>query len=264
MDRLLLVSSTFCFLLGFAFTVYSMGARSFRPSRLNLLVIALGFGLQTAFLWVRGEALGRCPLTNRFEVLVFLGWSMVMFYLLIGPPYRLSLMGLFTAPVALLIQLFALLVPGLDRAPQLSLVHNAWLELHAAISVVAYGAFSLAGVAGAMYLAQERQLKTHHLHAFFFEWPPIHDLAVANRRLVLVGFGLLTFGLLAGVKMGNLEAHLVKILWSCAVWILYGGILAAIFRHRLSGRRVAWVSVAAFLVVLGTLWSLKFLSNSPA
>ena len=58
-----------------------------------------GFILQTIFLFERGHAIGRCPITNYFELLVFMSWSMVLTYLLIGSTYRLSLMGAFTAPV---------------------------------------------------------------------------------------------------------------------------------------------------------------------
>ena len=35
------------------------------------------------------------------------------------------------------------------------------------MSMIAYGAFALACVAGVMYLVQERQLKTHQLHSIF-------------------------------------------------------------------------------------------------
>src|SRR4030095_9721478 len=197
MDRLLLVLSTFCFLFGFAYTMHSLGARVYRHSRMNFFSIVAGFILQTAFLYQRGHAIGRCPLTNLFEVLIFLSWSMVLLYLLIGPTYRLSLLGAFTSPVVFLFQTGALLTTSLDTATRVKPPPNPWLELHAAVSVVAYGAFALAGVAGVMYLLQERQLKTHHIHSIFSHLPPLHDLAVANRRLVFAGFGLLTVGLLA-------------------------------------------------------------------
>ena len=59
------------------------------------------------FLFDRGHAIGRCPITNRFEVLVFMTWSMVLIYLVIGSSYRLSLMGAFTAPVASVLLFFA-------------------------------------------------------------------------------------------------------------------------------------------------------------
>lgn len=262
MDRVLLVISTFCFLFGFASTMHALGARVVRPSRLNFFAIAAGFSFQTAFLYQRGEQLGRCPLTNLFEVLIFLSWSMVLFYLLIGPAYRLSLLGAFTSPLVFLFQVGALLAPGLDTPSRLRLAPNAWLELHAAVSVVAYGAFALAGVAGVMYLAQERQLKTHHIHSIFYHLPPIHDLGIANRRLVFVGFGLLTLGLAASFGIGDvLHTHRAKMTWSAGVWLLYGFILLAGLWHRLSGRRIALLSVGAFTLVVCTLWGLTFITE---
>lgn len=258
MDRLLLIASTFCFLFGFGHTMHALGARVYRPGRWNFFAILTGFALQTGFLYLRGERIGRCPLTSLFEVLIFLGWSMVLFYLLIGPTYRLSLLGAFTAPLVLLFQLIALL--ALEDAPaRIGRAPNAWMELHAAISVVAYGAFALACVAGAMYLTQERQLKTHHIHSFFYHLPPIRDLAVANGRLILTGLGLLAVGIYAGLMIGGLQSHGVKIAWSIGVWLLYGVIYALSKGHRLSPRRVAWLSVAAFSAVLLTLSGITFI-----
>jgi ABC-type uncharacterized transport system permease subunit len=240
--------------------MYALGARTFKPSRFNFVAIFTGFLCQTAFLFQRGELLGRCPLTNLFEVLIFLSWSIILLYLAVGPAYRLSLLGAFTAPLVLLIQLFALLMP-IDRPSAPSAEVNAWLELHAALSVIAYGAFALACVAGVMYLAQERQLKSHRLHSIFYYLPPISDLATAIRRLILAGFGLLTFGLLAGFLVGQpLDA--MKVGWSVAVWIGYGLILYAGFWHKLSARRLAWISVAAFAVTLSSLWTLTFIGGA--
>ena len=262
MERQLLVLSTFCFLLGFAYTMYALGAKAYRHSRMNLVATFAGFLCQTGFLYVRGQALGRCPLTNLFEVLVFLSWSMVLLYLLIGPAYRLSLLGFFTSPLVFLFQMCALLSPW-DVAPKLRAAPNAWLELHAAVSIVAYGAFALAGVAGAMYLAQERQLKTHNLKSIFYHLPPIRDLATANKRLVFTGLALLTVGLFAGFAMGNLGAHAAKIVWSSAVWLLYAFLAGAEAWRRISPRRAALLSVGAFALVLVTLSGLTFISQQP-
>lgn len=262
MDRLLLVLSTFCFLFGFAYTMHSLGARVYRPSRLNFFAIFTGFALQTTFLYLRGEKVGRCPLTSRFEVLIFLAWAMVLFYLLIGSTYRLSLLGVFTSPLVFFLQLVALL--ALPDAPVRVKPQSYWMELHAAVSVVAYGAFALACVAGVMYLAQERQLKTHHIRSIFYHLPPIHDLAVANGRLILSGFLLLSVGLGAGFMIGNLQSHAVKIAWSVGVWLVYGVIFALSKGHRLSPRRVAWLSVAAFAAVLLTVSGIRFITDTPA
>ena len=166
MDRQLLLASTLCFLVAVVHTLLALRKGVFHPVRFNFFAIAIGFVLQCAFLSIRGHALGRCPLTNLFEVFIFLAWSVALIYLVIGPTYRLSLMGAFTAPLVFLIQAFALLAP-IDVPHQIRVAPNPWLEFHASMSMIAYGAFALACVAGVMYLVQERQLKTHQLHSFF-------------------------------------------------------------------------------------------------
>ena len=90
--------------------MHALGARVYKASRLNFFAILTGFLCQTAFLYLRGQTVGRCPLTSLFEVLIFLSWSTVLFYLLIGPAYRLSLLGAFTSPLAFLFQVGALLL----------------------------------------------------------------------------------------------------------------------------------------------------------
>src|SRR5262249_4069035 len=144
---------------------------------------------QTAFLSLRGHAVRRCPLTNLFEVFVFVAWSIALIYILIGPAYRLSLMGAFTAPLVFLLQGFALVAP-IDIQHKLKLAPNPWLEFHASISTVAYGAFALACIAGIMYLIQEHQIKTHQIRSIFYYLPPLTDLFATITRLLWLGFAL--------------------------------------------------------------------------
>ena len=151
MDRELLIVSTLCFFVAVVRTILSIRAGIYQPTRFNFFAVALGFVFQTAFLSIRGHALGRCPLTNLFEVFIFLAWSVALIYMLIGPAYRLSLMGAFTAPLVASLQSFALIAP-IDVRHPVKLPANPWLEFHASISLVAYGAFGLACIAGVMSL----------------------------------------------------------------------------------------------------------------
>jgi hypothetical protein len=93
MERQLLLGSTLCFLVALAHTLATLREGVFHPRRFNFFAIALGFALQSAFLYVRGHALGRCPITNLFEVFIFLAWSVALIYLAIGLAHRLSLAG---------------------------------------------------------------------------------------------------------------------------------------------------------------------------
>src|ERR1700730_845036 len=256
MDRYLLVVSTACFFAAIVHLVLILRAGVFRPGRFNFFAIGLGFIFQTAFLSIRGHELHRCPLTNLFEVLIFLAWSVALIYLLIGPAYRLSLMGAFTAPLVFSIQVFALLMPIDIRHPT-KLPANPWLEFHASMSIIAYGAFALACVAGAMYLVQERQLKTHQIHSIFYHLPPLNDLFAAITRLLWWGFALYTVGLLSGFFVGQ-PLPRVQVLCAFAVWLLYAAILHGRHLSWVAPRRVAALCIGGFAAALTLLWGITF------
>src|SRR3984893_10334218 len=260
MDRYLLVVSTACFFAAIVHLVLILRAGVFRPGRFNFFAIGLGFIFQTAFLSLRGHELHRCPLTNLFEVLIFLAWSVALIYLLIGPAYRLSLMGAFTAPLVFSIQVFALLMP-IDVRHPVKLPANPWLEFHASMSIVAYGAFALACVAGVMYLVQERQLKTHQLHSVFYHLPPLTDLFAAITRLLWLGFALYSLGLASGFLIGE-SLPRIQIIFSFLVSLLYPAILQRRPLRELLPKRVAALSNIRFIPAAILLWGIGFTSQT--
>jgi ABC-type uncharacterized transport system permease subunit len=255
-DRDLLIISTICFLAAVVRTVVALRAGAFRPGRFNFLAIGLGFVFQTAFLSIRGHALGRCPLTNLFEVFIFLAWSVALIYMLIGPVYRLSLMGAFTAPLVVLLQGFALIAP-IDVRHPVKVPANPSLEFHASVSLVAYGAFALACIAGVMYLVQERQLKTHHLRSIFYHLPPLTDLFAAITRLLWWGFGLYTLGIMSGFFTGH-PLPRVQVVAAIGVWLLYATILQGRHLRWLAPKRVAALCIIGFSAALTLLWGITF------
>jgi ABC-type uncharacterized transport system permease subunit len=163
-------------------------------------------------------------------VFIFLAWSIALIYMLVGPAYRLSLMGAFTAPLVFLLQAFALIAP-IDVRHAVKSPANSWLEFHASISIVAYGAFGLACIAGVMYLVQERQLKTHQLHSIFYHLPPLTDLFAAITRLL---------------------------------WLLYAAILQGRHLRRLAPKRVAALCIFGFTAALTLLWGISFSAQNQS
>jgi HemX protein len=260
-DRYLLIVSTVCFLAAVVHTVAELRAGVFRPMRFNFFAVGLGFIFQTAFLSVRGHALGRCPLTNLFEVFVFLAWSVALMYMLVGPLYRLSLMGAFTAPLVVLLQGFALVAP-IDMSHPVKVPANPWVEFHASISTVAYGAFALACIAGVMYLIQERQLKTHQLHSIFYHLPSLTDLYATITRLLWWGFALYTLGIASGFFTGH-PLPRVQVVAAIGVWLLYATILQSRHLRWLAPRWVAALCIIGFSVALALLWGITFTAGMP-
>ena len=255
-DRGFLIISTICFLAAVVRTGVALGAGVFRPGRFNFLAIGLGFVFQTAFLSVRGHELGRCPLTNLFEVFIFLAWSVALIYMLVGPAYRLSLMGAFTAPLVVVLQGFALMAP-IDVRHPVKLPANPSLEFHASVSLIAFGAFALACIAGVMYLIQERQLKTHHLRSIFYHLPPLTDLFAAITGLLWWGFVLYTVGIASGFFTGR-PLPRVQVVAAIGVWLLYAAILQGRYLRRIAPKRVAALCIIGFSVALTLLWGITF------
>ena len=260
MDRYLLIIATVCFLVAIAHTVLEMRGGTFRPVQFNFFAVGLGFIFQTAFLWLRGHALGRCPITNLFEVIIFVAWSVALFYMVVGTAYRLSLIGAFTAPVVVLLQLFALLAP-IDKTHPTKLPANPWLEFHASMSLIAYGAFALACIAGVMYLVQERQLKTRQLRSIFYHLPPLTDLFAAITRLLWWGFALYTLGLISGFFVGE-PLPWPQIICAVGVWILYGLILQGRHLQWFAPKRVAALCIIGFSAALTLLWGITFTAQT--
>jgi HemX protein len=255
-DRNLLIISSICFLAAVVRTAVALRAGVFRPGRFNFLAIGLGFVFQTAFLSIRGHALGRCPLTNLFEVFIFLAWSVALIYMLVGPAYRLSLMGAFTAPLVVLLQGFALFAP-IDVRHPVKVPANSSLEFHASVSLVAYGAFGLACIAAVMYLVQDRQLKTHQLRSIFYHLPPLTDLFAAITRLLWLGFILYTVGIASGFFTGR-PLPRVQVVAAIAVWLLYAAILQGRYFRRIAPKRVAALCIIGFSAALTLLWGITF------
>ena len=217
-----------------------------------------GFMLHFAGLLLRGMAEHRCPITNLFEVHAFIGWALVLFYLLIGPAYRVSFLGAFTAPVVALVLVTGWLVPSHTLAVK---PHSAWVEIHAAIGILACGAFALAAVVAAMDFVQDRQLKSHHPSPTFRLLPAVEQLDVIGVRLLILGFVLLTAGMIGGAvaeKLGQAWAW-PKTIWAWATWLVYAALLAARTLGNWHGRRAAMATMVAFVFLLTTYWGLSWL-----
>lgn len=253
MDIPLLIASTIAFLGALVLAMVSLKRGTWRESRWHWLPMAVGLVLQTAFLYLRGQAHGRCPLTNLFEVLIFIGWAIVLLYFFVGAGYRLSLLGMFTAPMIAVLQIVSMILPIDTPASVPKLGPSAWRELHSAVSLIAYAAFAMACVTGVMYLVQERLLKRHKIHGLFFQLPPIHELASAIHRMVVCGVLLLSIGLACSVPLHTPVTD-QKLVSAWLVWVLYVGISIVIWRHSLSARRTAWLAVIGFLVPVISLW----------
>jgi len=208
------------------------------------------FLAQCSFLYVRGELRGKCPLGDWGEILVFMAWSLTIFYLVIGSTYRVSLLGVFTAPLVTLMQVVAA-VPGvLTDDPDRVTSIDPWNEMHAALSVLSYGALALSSIAAVMFLVLNSRIKAHDLTGGVFKnMPAVQSLITLVKRLVWVGFLILTVGILSSFKMDSLNfgPHFWK---AICVWVLYAVYLGWVSIKGMKPGVLAKVCCGLFVVSL--------------
>jgi len=260
-DRLWLFLATLGYLASAGWGLYALGSQRPLANRWTFLLIGAAFAMHTLFLHQRGEAIGHCPITNLFETLAFFSWSLVLTYLVVGPAYRMSILGAFTAPVVFLINFFALAAP-IDLPS--TLPHLGWpLELHATLSLLGLGVLGVAALAGVAYLIQERQLKRHVLTSWFYTLPNVGRLELVQQRVLVWGFLIFS----AGAFLGFFIPHhgpddWVKIAWSAVVWCLYAALVVVLALGRLSHKKTALLSVAGYVFILLTFWGINSLSEA--
>lgn len=238
-----------------------------QDNRVSYLLLMLGWVAHTLSMTSRGFSLQRCPINNLFEATIFIAWTIVTSYLVIGAWSRVRFLGAFASPILFGIGVFALM-PGLDPPyqPQHPNFSGGMHSLHAAFILLASGAFGLSSVAALMYLVQERDLKRNKLRAMLSLLPPMHRLEIISRRLMVAGVALMTLGLGSGALWLK-ERHGVyfkpdsTIIWSGLVWLIYVGLICLSYRFGYRGRRFALGAVGGFAFVILTFWGFYLLSG---
>ncbi|HEY4300235.1 MAG TPA: cytochrome c biogenesis protein CcsA [Candidatus Didemnitutus sp.] len=258
-DRALLWLGALFYLGGFAggcVTLFRRGDTGNSRVTLNLL-LATGLAFQMAGLYVRGRAVGGCPLGNTFEIIQFVAWSAMVLYFIVGPAFRISLLGLFAAGYAGCLSTMSLLVPAWDAVRSEKIFGaNPWIELHAALAVFSYGVFGLLALTSIMHLLQAWNLKHKRLDGLFWFLPSVVQLDQINFRLLLAGVSLLTISLAVGASWWVRDLHSVdaaKLAVTVAVWLVYLVTLVLRLQRRLVSVRFAWVCLVLFTLALVSL-----------
>lgn len=242
--------------VGLAATESVARGRRYGHARL-LTLIGLGFVIQSFALYSRGLRHGGCPLGNTFEVLQFLAWSIILFYFVFGPTFRVSLLGLFSSALAGVLAVVSLLVPtwDADRKPPL-FGGNPWVETHAALALISYGAFGVLALMAVMYLIQHAALKHKRSRGMFDFLPSVVQLESMNRRVLTVGMGGLSIALIIAFSAGLNDPEAVprsKLIAVMVVWVAGLTMSWARWRQLLHSRRSAWAAIALFALALASL-----------
>jgi cytochrome c-type biogenesis protein CcsB len=221
-----------------------------------------GLALQSVAIglrWRESYAIGagHAPLSNLYESVVFFSWTIVLIYLLLDLRYRYRVIGAFVMPFALLGMTWAQLGLSSGIEPLVPALQSNWLLYHVVTCFLGYAAFAVACGISIMYLIRESAAggPASGNESIIGSFPPSRVLDDLNYRAIMVGFPLLTLGIVTGAAWANYAWGTYwswdpKETWSLIVWFVYAAFLHARITRGWVGRRAAWLSIAGFAATI--------------
>jgi ABC-type uncharacterized transport system permease subunit len=239
------------FLLGWPSGEPEAGGAAGRVARWAPRLVAIAVPLHAAHIVATSLVLHVCPVEGIHFAMSIASMLAALAYVLARARFRIDVVGVFVAPLALSFLLASRFV-GTGGAPRF---RSAILPFHVAANLLGVALFMLAFASAVAYLLQERHLKQKNLHGVFQRLPPLDALDRAEHRFLVAGFPLLTIGILTGtlwareVEAGG-AAEIARAAFGYVSWGLFGAVLLLRAAAGWRGRRAAYGTIAGFAFTL--------------
>ncbi|GFO60919.1 c-type cytochrome biogenesis protein CcsB [Geomonas silvestris] len=221
-----------------------------------------GFVAQTAAIALRwkesyDQGHGHAPLSNLYESVVFFSWTIILIFLIIDFRYKYRAVGAFVVPFALFGMAWAQLSLDNNIEPLVPALQSNWLMYHVITCFLGYAAFAVACGISIMYLIRDKMEGGNSAPAggLLSMFPAIKVLDDLNYKAIMIGFPLLTLGIVTGAAWANYAWGTYwswdpKETWSLIVWFVYAAFLHARITRGWVGRRAAILSVIGFAATI--------------
>jgi len=222
-----------------------------------------GFVVQTVAIGLRwkesyDQGHGHAPLSNLFESVVFFSWTIILIFLIIDFKYKYHAIGFFVVPFALFGMAWAQLGLNSGIEPLVPALQSNWLVYHVITCFLGYAAFAVACGISIMYLIREKMEEgagNAQAGGVLSMFPSIRILDDLNYKAIMIGFPLLTLGIVTGAAWANYAWGTYwswdpKETWSLIVWFVYAAFLHARITRGWVGRRAAILSVIGFAATI--------------
>jgi cytochrome c-type biogenesis protein CcsB len=201
------------------------------------------------------------PLTNMQESLSFFSLLIIGAFLLFELRYKVTTLGSFVSPVALVMLGVSSALHGETRQLPPILQSN-WFWIHALLAFISYAAFAIAFGVAVIYLIQRHFIKKKHFGGLFQKLPSLDTLDDISYRCLAIGFPLLTIAIISGAiwsekAMGSYWVWDPKQTWSLITWFIYAALLHSRLTIGWRGKRAAILSIIGFIVLLITFLGMK-------
>ncbi len=228
--------------------------RSETLSKVSLGITGIGFLTHTLALVSRMVAVGHIPVASFHEAMSFFSWALVLVFLFVELRHRIHVLGSFILPLALVSLISSAVFP--QEIPTLGpMLKTVWL--HVTLSMLGTVGFAVAFVAGIMYLIQDRLLKSKRFNVLYTKLPPLDFLDRLNQQSIVLGFPLLTLGIIMGAisaefARGSYLNWNPEQTWALVTWVFYFVVLLGRLTVGWRAKRAAYLTIIGFAGVVLT------------
>lgn len=255
--------TTFTYLISILAFFAFLASRNKSVGLIGSFAAYAGLAIQTVAIGLRWKesydlGVGHAPMSNLYESIVFFSWTIVLLFAYIDLRYKYRIIGAFVMPFALLGMAWAQLGMNTGIEPLVPALQSNWLLYHVITCFLGYAAFAVACGISIMYLIKasvegtENSAQAGGLMSMF---PPLKVLDDLNYRAIMIGFPLLTLGIITGAAWANYAWGTYwswdpKETWSLIVWFVYAAFLHARITKGWVGKRAAWLSIIGFAATI--------------
>jgi cytochrome c-type biogenesis protein CcsB len=227
---------------------------------------------------------GYFPLSNLYESLLFLTWTLLTIYLYIEFKTKSKLMGAILIPVALLINGFANLTLSADMqksSPLVPALQSNWLMMHVSMMMLSYATLIMGSLLCILFLViskyqdvnlqaiDESSLPLYNVMLEYYEtklFSPSDEISELGKlkllqsldnwsyRIIGLGFPFLTIGIIAGgvwanEAWGSYWSWDPKETWALITWLVFATYLHSRITKGWEGKKTAILGSLGFFVI---------------
>ena len=262
-----------CFFLFFAMFFYwislylTKNTFLFNLGRVLVLGSNLLFGITLLSRWIGDHYF---PLSNLYESLIFLSWSISFIHLFLENKTKSRLIGAISSPLLFLISGFSSLTLPIEMQKSLPLVpslQSNWLMMHVSMMMVSYSILFLGSLFSILYLVFFRFVgKQSVINQFANNITSNLSQVVSSKSLLLdridiwsyriigLGFPFLTIGIISGAvwaneAWGSYWSWDPKETWALITWLVFAMYLHSRLLQGWQGQKAAILGSIGFFVL---------------
>jgi cytochrome c-type biogenesis protein CcsB len=253
-------------------------------------------GLLFFILGSRWIVAGYFPLSNLYESLLFLTWTLLTIYLYVETKTKSKLMGAVLIPVTLLITGFANLTlsPEMQKAsPLVPALQSNWLMMHVSMMMLSYATLIMGSLLCILFLViskyqdvdlkivDESSMPLYNVMLDYYETKilaPTDEISELGKlkllqsldnwsyRIIGLGFPFLTIGIIAGgvwanEAWGSYWSWDPKETWALITWLVFATYLHARITKGWEGKKTAILGGLGFFVIWVCYLGVNFLGK---